>query len=550
MELQRRIEPWKKIEIGGIIITPTRELAIQISEVLAKFLKIIPLLKQVMLVGGTTVKEDIVKLKQGANIIVATPGRLEDVLTNCKDINLVNSVKSLEILVLDEADRLLDLGFSTSLNKILSYLPRQRRTGLFSATQTKELQQLIRAGLRNPTLVSVKEKSSVSTPLSLSNYYTIVEANNKFASLIDVINSKGTNFKYMIFFSTCACVDYFSNVIDLMLPPVKVLALHGKMKNKRYKILEEFRSIPSGILVCTDVMARGIDIPEVDWVLQYDPPSTASSFVHRCGRTARIGNEGSALLFLLSAEDAYIEFIKKNQKVELGELKINPDKLIIEKCQKVMKNLQKKDRIYFDKANRAFVSYIQSYNKHECNLILRLKDLDLGEIAVGFGLLKMPRMPETKGSNTSSFKEDDIDFNKIAYKNKQREQMRLEKLIVYQDTGVWPGQQRKGAKPSEPWSEAKKKKLERQEKKGKKRERKNNRIEAGGPAKSAKKRKKMSQEDIDDIAKDIAMIKKERRGKVKKKTISILFIKKLKKHKLINFFFLQITKDELYEALG
>lgn len=116
--------------------------------------------------------------------------------------------------MLDEADKLLDLGFSTTLNTILSHLPRQRRTGLFSATQTKELQQLIRAGLRYPTLVAVREKSSVSTPLSLSNNYTIVDAENKLAILVNFIESKGTNLKYMIFFSTCACVDYFTNIID------------------------------------------------------------------------------------------------------------------------------------------------------------------------------------------------------------------------------------------------------------------------------------------------------------------------------------------------
>lgn len=117
------------------------------------------------------------------------------------------------MLVLDEADRLLDLGFSNSINAILSFLPRLRRTGLFSATQTKELQQLIRAGLRNPTLVAVKEKSSVSTPINLSNNYAIVNSENKLATMIEFIKKEGFNMKYMIFFSTCACVEYFSHVL-------------------------------------------------------------------------------------------------------------------------------------------------------------------------------------------------------------------------------------------------------------------------------------------------------------------------------------------------
>lgn len=213
--LQKRPDKWKTIEVGAIIISPTRELATQISEILEKFLEKIPSLKQVLLVGGVTLKEDAENLKKGVNIIVATPGRLEDILSNCSSINLNLCIKSLEFLVLDEADRLLDLGFSATLDSILSHLPRLRRTGLFSATQTKELQQLIRAGLRNPALVVVKEKSNISTPVNLNNSYTIVQPEHKLSIMIDFIRSIGFKTKYMIFLSTCACVDYFSRVIQV-----------------------------------------------------------------------------------------------------------------------------------------------------------------------------------------------------------------------------------------------------------------------------------------------------------------------------------------------
>lgn len=118
-------------------------------------------------------------------------------------------------MILDEADRLLDLGFSATLDTILSYLPRLRRTGLFSATQTKELQQLIRAGLRNPALISVKEKANISTPTNLRNNYTLVNAEYKLSIMIDFIQEKGINLKYMIFLSTCACVEYFSYIIQV-----------------------------------------------------------------------------------------------------------------------------------------------------------------------------------------------------------------------------------------------------------------------------------------------------------------------------------------------
>lgn len=519
--LQKRKEKWKPTEIGGIIISPTRELAIQINEVLQKFLNNIPNLKQILLVGGTTIAEDADRLKAGANIIVATPGRLEDILSNCKIINLAGYVKSLEILILDEADRLLDLGFSTTLDTILLYLPRLRRTGLFSATQTKELQHLIRAGLRNPSLITVKEKPNISTPSNLKNNFVIVNTEYKFSTMIDFIQHKGTNLKYMIFLSTCACVDYFNHIVQAMLPSVQVFAIHGKMKNKRHKIFNEFRNIKNGILICTDVMARGIDILEMDWVLQYDPPCSASNFIHRCGRTARIGNEGNALLFLLETEDAYVDFIKRNQKVEIQQIVLESSIISYEKCLKCMRDLQKQDRFLFDKANRAFVSYIQAYNKHECNLILRLKDIDLGKLAMSFGLLRMPRMPELKGKDISCFEEEHVDINSIAYSDKQKEKSRLEKLKIFRDTGIWPKIHKNKRKQTEPWSEAKKKKLERQENRKRRKEKK---LKQKMLVNSAKKQKrKINEQDIEDLAKDIALIKKLKKKKISQEEFDAAF---------------------------
>ncbi|XP_017796521.1 PREDICTED: LOW QUALITY PROTEIN: probable ATP-dependent RNA helicase DDX55 homolog [Habropoda laboriosa] len=520
--LQKRKEKWKPTEVGAIIISPTRELAVQINEVLQKFLNNIPDLKQVLLVGGATITEDAEKLKAAANIIVATPGRLEDIFSNCKSINMAMRVKSLEILILDEADRLLDLGFSATLDTILSYLPRLRRTGLFSATQTKELQQLIRAGLRNPALITVKEKANISTPSNLKNNYVIVNTEYKLSIMIDFIQREGTNKKYMIFLSTCACVDYFSHVIQakLMLPSVQVFAIHGKMKNKRYKVFNEFRRVKSGILICTDVMARGIDISEVDWVLQYDPPCSASSFVHRCGRTARIGNEGNALLFLLETEDAYVDFIKRNQKVDLEKIILEPCMISYEKCLKCMKDLQKHDRLLFDKANRAFVSYIQAYNKHECNLILRLKDIDLGKLAMSFGLLRMPRMPELKGKDVSSFEQENIDINSITYSNKQKEKNRLEKLKIFEDSGVWPKAHKRKRKQTEPWSETKKRKLEKQENRKKRKEKKLKQVSVNS---TKKQKRKINEQDIEELAKDIALIKKLKKKKISQEEFDTAF---------------------------
>ncbi|XP_018308872.1 probable ATP-dependent RNA helicase DDX55 homolog [Mycetomoellerius zeteki] len=270
-------------------------------------------------------------------------------------------------------------------------------------------------------------------------------------------------------------------------------------------------------------MARGIDISEIDWVLQYDPPSTASSFVHRCGRTARIGNEGNALLFLLETESAYVDFIKRNQKVELRQMERELNEETVDECLQCMRRMQQRDRLMFDKANRAFVSYVQAYNKHECNLILQLKDIDLGKLAMGFGLLRMPKMPELKGKNVSSFIGPEIDVNTIPYVHKQRELRRIKRLNEYRNTGVWTNNQNRcKQKRAESWSETKKRKLERREKRSKRKERKELKQQFLTIS-NKKKRKRISEEDVEQLAKDVALIKKFKKKKISQEEFDAAF---------------------------
>lgn len=217
-------------------------------------------------------------------------------------------------------------------------------------------------------------------------------------------------------------------------------------------------------------------------------------------------------MLLSESEDAYIDFIKRNQKVELNMLTLEADESFVDKCLKCMRNLQQTDRLLFDKANRAVVSYIQAYQKHECYLILRLKDLDLGKVFMGFGLLKLPRMPELKGRDLSSFQEVDIDVNLITYKNKQRESARKLKLEEYKNTGIWPGKDKKHMKNTEPWSETKKNKLERKDKKKVRKEKQKKRDE-NNPEKK-KRKKNISEEDLQELAEDIALLKKLKKKKV------------------------------------
>ncbi|MEQ2169085.1 hypothetical protein GOODEAATRI_021199, partial [Goodea atripinnis] len=284
------------------------------------------------------------------NIVIATPGRLEDMFRRKSEgLELASAVRSLDVLVLDEADRLLDMGFETSLNTILGYLPKQRRTGLFSATQTQELEKLVRAGLRNPVRITVKEKGQAAaaaqkTPSRLSNYYTILRAEDKFNNLVTFLRQHKHE-KNLVFFS--------------------------------------------GIMVCTDVMARGIDIPDVNWVLQYDPPSSARS-------------------------------------------KMSPIKDVVDVLPKV-KAMALADRAMFDKGMRAFVSFVQAYAKHECSLIFRVKDLDFVSMARGFALLRLPKMPELRGKSFPDFTETTVDTDSIRYKDKNREKQRQKMLAELKD---------------------------------------------------------------------------------------------------------------------
>ncbi|XP_061459440.1 ATP-dependent RNA helicase DDX55 isoform X3 [Rhineura floridana] len=478
--LLRREERLKKMQVGAIVITPTRELAVQIDEVISYFTKYFP--------------------QFSGNILVATPGRLEDMFRRKSEgLDLASSVKSLDVLVLDEADRLLDMGFEASLNSILDFLPKQRRTGLFSATQTQEVENLVRAGLRNPVRISVKEKGMSSTntqktPTRLQNYYMICKADEKFNQLVHFLRQHKPE-KHIVFFSTCACVEYYGKALESLIKNVKIMCLHGKMKHKRNRIFTEFRKLPSGILVCTDVMARGIDIPEVNWVLQYDPPSNASAFVHRCGRTARIGHLGSALVFLLPMEEAYVNFLAINQKCPMQETKLQHN---VANVLPKVKSLSLADRAVYEKGMKAFVSYVQAYAKHECNLIFRVKDLDFASLARGFALLKMPRMPELKGRSFSEFTPVDINTDSIAFRDKSREKQRQK------------------------WLEQRKKELQEQEG-----QRKFTRNKAWSKQKAKKEKKKkmtakrkreegsdVEDDDMEELLNDTRLLKRLKKGKI------------------------------------
>eukprot|EP00033_Pygsuia_biforma_P005058 GCRY01005551.1.p1 GENE.GCRY01005551.1~~GCRY01005551.1.p1 ORF type:complete len:600 (+),score=84.63 GCRY01005551.1:123-1922(+) len=461
------------LEVKAIIISPTRELAKQIFQVAQKFAPFFPHFKLLLLIGGNDLNDDVTSYREhGGSIVIATPGRLLHVMNSIPDFR----IKSLEVLVLDEADILLDMGFENTLNEVFSVLPKQRRTSLFSATQTNEVVELARAGLRNPVKVSVRvsaknSKKEQVTPSSLINHYMLVEPADKLSLLVELLQRHKEN-KVIVFVLTCAYVDFLSKVIP-QVPGVErnsIRALHGKMgMKKRTLTLQQFLKDKKGVLFTTDVASRGLDIPAVDLIIQLDPPQDPNAFVHRIGRTARMGSTGNALLLLHPVEDTYIDYLGV-KNVPISEA--DP----LEGFQSVsdhLKQLALKDRDVFEKGQKAFVSYVRAYKEHRLNYILRFQNLDLGALATSMGLLMLPVMPELKAA-TVAFAPTEFNLAELAYADRVREAARRKKLQHHPPASSSSDLPRAGHPPSRASAfslkkEQKEKRKIRQEKKARKR---------------------------------------------------------------------------------
>ena len=262
-EMLQKLENSQRNFLFALIIAPTRELATQIHDVVGKFVVVYPEFKSALFVGGVSLADNVQALMQHPRVAVGTPGRILDLINrNIPEFSL----RAIEVLILDEADVLLDMGFKEALNQILSALPKQRRTGLFSATQTHEVKELARAGLRNPVTITVKVQSNLtssSVPTTLHNLYEVCEYEDRVSRLIQFINDHRQS-KIIVFCATCSCVDYYSLVFPKLiastelLTSVPIVGLHGKMvPKKRNSLYQKYVELENGVMFCTDVAARG-----------------------------------------------------------------------------------------------------------------------------------------------------------------------------------------------------------------------------------------------------------------------------------------------------
>ncbi|TFK30284.1 DEAD-domain-containing protein [Coprinopsis marcescibilis] len=369
---------------GIIILTPTRELALQIFGV-AKDLMAYHSQTFGVVIGGANPKAEIDKLMKGVNLLVATPGRLLDHLQNAKGF----VYRNLRALVIDEADRILEIGFEEEMKRIISILPNDnRQTMLFSATQTTKVTDLARISLRpGPVHVDVDKEETTSTVSTLSQGYVVCSSDMRFRLLYTFLK-RNLKKKVIVFFSSCNSVKYHAELLNYI--DVPVLDLHGKQKQqKRTNTFFEFMNAETGTLLCTDVAARGLDIPRVDWIVQFDPPDDPRDYIHRVGRTARAGKVGKSLLFLLQSELGFLRFLK-DAKVPLNEYSFPVER--IANIQSQLEKLLQKNYFLHKSAKDGFRSYLQSYASYSLKKIYDVNKLDLTKVGKSFGFATPPRV--------------------------------------------------------------------------------------------------------------------------------------------------------------
>ncbi|MFL0068668.1 DEAD/DEAH box helicase [Tenacibaculum maritimum] len=299
--------------IKALILTPTRELAAQIYDNVRDYSKYLNI-KSTAIFGGVKPKSQIATLKGGIDILVATPGRLID-LHNQKALSL----KRVDILILDEADRMLDMGFIRDIKKVINFLPKKRQNLLFSATFSKEIKELAKSILKAPVLVEAAPENTAAE-MVIQKIYRVPKS--KKAAMVSQLISEGNWNQILIFTRTKHGANKLTE--KLLKKNISAAAIHGnKSQGARTKALKGFKENSIRVLVATDIAARGLDIPLLPHVINYELPNIAEDYVHRIGRTGRAGASGEAISLVSDEELEYAKNIEKllGKKLDISKLK-------------------------------------------------------------------------------------------------------------------------------------------------------------------------------------------------------------------------------------
>ncbi|KAF0698866.1 Aste57867_10543 [Aphanomyces stellatus] len=411
----------------AMVLAPTRELCMQIQETLERLLKVAVYIVAGSVVGGEKKKTEKARLRKGVSILVATPGRLIDHLTNTHSF----TYNRLQFLILDEADRLLDLGFERSITQILDCLAAKqdddvvRQSILVSATINAGVERLAALSLQSPRFIDADSAKGAAdtyaTPDQLIQHFMIVPAKQRLCALAGFLRAecrRNKRAKIVVFLSTCDAVDFVSTLFQKCTWPQSaamfgpaVFRLHGNVNQQdRTATFQAFCKASAGILFCTDVAARGLNLPTVQWIVQYDPPTETKDYVHRVGRTARSGAVGNSLLFLLPSESAYCDHLKSlglnvtalsldstlARSAFKGEFKASSKKavheVVVHELQYLFEQTVLANAELFEMACQAFQSFVRSYATHssETRQYFHVRSLHFGHVAKSFALREPP----------------------------------------------------------------------------------------------------------------------------------------------------------------
>ncbi|XP_068925396.1 ATP-dependent DNA helicase DDX31 isoform X2 [Petaurus breviceps papuanus] len=468
----------------ALVLVPTRELALQSFDTIQKLLKPFTWIVPGVLMGGEKRKSEKARLRKGINILISTPGRLVDHIKSTKNIHF----SRIQWLIIDEADRILDLGFEKDITVILNAINSEcerRQNVLLSATLTEGVTRLADISLHNPVSISVSDEAcdqhikgckaareasllqtsaepdSFAVPEKLQQHVALVPSKLKLVTLAAFILGRcefEKNQKLIVFFSSCELVEFYYHLFlqtllgSSMAPAsgqspsassrLKFLRLHGNMEQEeRTAVFQEFSQYKSGILLCTDVAARGLDLPQVTWIVQYNAPSSPAEYIHRIGRTARIGCHGSSLLILAPSEAEYVNSLASH-KINVSEIKME-DILSILAMDDRFKGRRwgnKKSRSVGPQeireratvlqtafedyvhasaervswAKKALQSFIRAYATYPKDLkhIFHVRSLHLGHVAKSFGLRDAPQNLSASSGNKRKSKLKRPDLHK------------------------------------------------------------------------------------------------------------------------------------------
>ena len=410
-------QKWNPMDnLGAMVILPTRELAIQVFEVLQSITEHMEI-NIGLCIGGKDLKSEQDRLSR-MSILICTPGRLLQHL----DVSYGFETDNLRVLVFDEADEILSHGFSDTIDQILERIPNMgRQTMLFSATMNKDVKSLVKLAMNKPENIfqhevkfnqknkdskddgqtasqKVKKMGNIyETPVNQKQYYMVTKLEDKIDFQFSFLKSH-PNCKILVFVNTAKQVRFIYETYKKLKPGNSILELHGRQKqNKRMAIFFTFQEKKFATLVTTNVAARGLDFPTIDWVIQLDVPENVETYVHRIGRTARHKSAGKSQIFISEYEMKFVEKLK-NSSIEICELKPNPQKMLTIKSSLESMLSESNELKYL--AQRAFISYVKSINHMGDKQVFDVRNIDATKYAQSMGMIQIP-VQKFKGEEES-----------------------------------------------------------------------------------------------------------------------------------------------------